>query len=163
MRAVGNGKGMFTNIHGNVYNTPQWLFDTLNREFNFTWDLACDDDNSKCENFISKKKDSLKHPWHTLDGWLWLNPPYSPLRPWIEKAQLENSKGARIVVLCPPIITTRYFQNHLPSEIKFIVGRLPFILNGKEMKGNTNDSMLLIYDTKIRQPKITYVERESLR
>ena len=155
-------KEAFKNIHGNVFETPQWLFDSLNTEFNFTFDLACNDENAKCASYFTEKQNSLIKDWHKTDGWLWLNPPYSPLKPWIIKAQQENRKGAKIVVLCPPIITTRYFQNHLPSEIRFIVGRVPFLLNGVEMKSNTNDSCLLIYDDKVRQPRITYVERNTL-
>lgn len=156
-------KEIYRNIHGNIFSTPNWLFNYLNDEFKFTFDLAANKENAKCEKFFSEKDDSLTKNWTSLPhGWLWLNPPYSPLKPWIEKAQLENQKGAKIVVLCPPIITTRYFQNHLPSEIRFIVGRVPFLLNGIEMKSNTNDSCLLIYDTKVRQPKITYIERNDL-
>lgn len=156
-------KEAFKNIHGNVFETPEWLFNSLDAEFNFTFDLACNADNAKCEKFYTERDNSLAQNWHKLDGWLWLNPPYSPLKPWIVKAQEENKRGARIVVLCPPIISSRYFQEHLPSEIRFIVGRVPFILNGVEMKSNTNDSCLLIYDTKIRQPKISYVERDSYK
>lgn len=156
-------KEAFKNIHGNVFETPHWLFDALNKEFNFTFDLACNKQNAKCEQFYTEEENSLLKEWHKLNGWLWLNPPYSPLKPWIIKAQQENKKGARIVVLCPPIITSRYFQEYIPSEIRFIVGRVPFILNGKEMKSNTNDSCLLIYDDKVRQPKITYVERDFYR
>ena len=156
-------KEAFKNIHGNVFETPEWLFNALDREFDFRFDLACNEKNAKCQKFYTEKEDSLSQDWHKLEGWLWLNPPYSPLKPWIVKAQEENKKGAKIVVLCPPIISSRYFQEHLPSEIRFIVGRVPFILNGVEMKSNTNDSCLLIYDTKIRQPKIQYVERDSYR
>ena len=156
-------KEAFKTIHGNIFETPQWLFDSLNNEFNFTVDLACNKDNRKCPKGITEDKDSLKYPWHKLSGWLWLNPPYSPLKPWIQKAQIENQKGAKIVVLCPPVISTRYFQDHLPSEIRFIVGRVPFLLAGKEMKSNTNDSCLLIFDNKVRQPKITYIERNVIK
>ena len=156
-------KEAFKNIHGNVFETPQWLFDALHEEFNFTYDLACNDKNRKTTRGFTEDQDSLSKDWSKLNGWLWLNPPYSPLKPWIEKAQSENEKGAKIVVLCPPIITTRYFKQHLPSEIRFIVGRVPFLLNGVEMKSNTNDSCLLIYDTKIRQPRITYVDRDSFK
>lgn len=156
-------KEAFKNIHGNIFETPQWLFDSLNAEFDFKFDLACNEENAKTPNFFTEKHDSLKQDWHKIDGWLWLNPPYSPLKPWIVKAQQENSKGARIVLLCPPIITSRYFQNWLPSEIRFIVGRVPFLLDGKELKSNTNDSCLLIYDSKVRQPLITYVDRDHCR
>lgn len=154
-------KEAFKNIHGNIFETPDWLFKSLNTEFNFTFDLACNVENAKCAKFYTEIENSMTQDWSKLEGWLWLNPPYSPLKPWIVKAQEENKKGAKIVVLCPPILSSRYFQKHLPSEIRFIVGRVPFILDGVEMKSNTHDSCLLIYDTKIRQPKITYVERAS--
>jgi phage N-6-adenine-methyltransferase len=156
-------KEAFKNIHGNIFATPPWLFNSLDREFKFTHDLAALPANALCERYFTPEHDALAQDWHRLEGWLWLNPPYSPLKPWIRKAQAENDLGAKIVVLCPPIVTTRYFQEHLPSEIRFIVGRIPFALNGVEMKSNTNDSCLLIYDRKVRQPKITYVDRESLR
>lgn len=157
-------KEIFKSIHGNVYETPLSLFKNLNDEFNFIYDLACEANNAKCKKFLSSERvNSLKVNWSKLgEGWLWLNPPYSPLKPWIEKSQLENSRGAKIVVLCPPILSTRYFQKHLPSEIRFILGRVPYILDGVEMKANTHDSCLLIYDTKIRQPKITYIDRDIL-
>lgn len=156
-------KEAFKNIHGNVFETPQWLFNTLNNEFNFCFDLACNIRNAKCKNFFTEQHDSLKQNWHEISGWLWLNPPYSPLKPWIVKAQEENKLGAKVVVLCPPIISTRYFQEHLPSEIRFIVGRVPFLIDGIEMKSNTNDSCLLIYDQKVRQPKITYIDRDKFK
>jgi len=156
-------KKAFETIHGNEFETPQWLFDSLNKEFNFTFDLACSIYNTKCDQFYTKESDSLKKSWHELKGWLWLNPPYSPLKPWIIKAQQENKLGAKVVVLCPPIISTKYFASHLPSEIRFIIGRVPFIKDGVEMKQNTNDSCLLIYDTKIRQPRITYINRDELK
>jgi site-specific DNA-methyltransferase (adenine-specific) len=156
-------KEAFKTIHGNIFETPQWLFDSLSDEFNFTHDLACNAGNAKCEKHFTEADDSLKQDWHKLNGWLWLNPPYSPLKPWIKKTQIENSLGAKVVVLCPPVISTRYFSEWLPSEIRFIVGRIPFIKDGAEMKSNTNDSCLLIYDTKVRQPKITYVERDKFK
>ena len=157
-------KEAFKSIHGNIFETPQWLFDTLNKEFNFNWDLACNADNIKCPLYFAEEEmNSLNESWYKCEGWLWLNPPYSPLKPWIVKTQEENKKGARIVVLCPPILSTRYFSQWLPSEIRFIVGRVPFLKDGIEMRSNTNDSCLLIYDTAVRQPKVTYVDRESLR
>ena len=155
-------KEAFKNIHGNIFETPQRLFDSLNNEFNFTTDLACNYENKKCLQYYTEDQDSLTKDWHKLDGWLFLNPPYSPLKPWIQKAQRENKLGAKIDVLFTQIISIKYFQDHLPSEIRFILGRVPFILNGKEMRSNTHDSSLLIYDTKVRQPKITYIKRESL-
>ena len=156
-------KEAFKNIHGNIFETPPWMFETLNKEFDFKWDLACLKENMKCENGYTPDENSLQQDWHRLDGWLWCNPPYSPLKPWIVKAQEENKKGARIVMLCPPIVTTRYFSQWLPSELRFIVGRIPFLKDGIEMKSNTNDSCLLIYDNRVRQPNIVYCKRDEMR
>ncbi len=157
-------KEQFVTMHGNSYETPQWLFDGLNKEFNFTLDLACTEENKKCPHGLTfPEYDSLKMDWHKLtDGWMWLNPPYSPLKPWIQKAQQESRKGAKIVVLCPPHVSTRYFSEIPPAQIRFILGRVPFVLNGEEQKGNTSDSCLLIYGPPVK-PDIIYVERESLR
>ena len=158
-------KKQFHSIHGNIFTTPDWLFDSLNKEFDFQWDLACEKNNSKCNQMLnSEKYDSLKVDWHKLcDGWLWINPPYSPLKPWIVKAQQENKKGAKIVVLSPPILSTKYFSEWLPSEIRLIVGRVSFAKDGVEMKSNTGDSCLLVFDTKIRQPNIVYVKRDEIK
>lgn len=161
-------KVQFKTIHGNIFGTPQWLYDSLNKEFNFTTDLACTEENKKAPVGITEKDDSLRKDWHKIDGWLWLNPPYSPLKPWIQKAQKEFLLGAKIVMLVPPHITSRYFQEVLPSQIRFIVGRVPFWKDGVLMKGNTSDSCLLIYgEAETPKPpiktKIVYVERDSLK
>lgn len=156
-------KEAFVTIHGNEYVTPPELFNALNTEFQFTFDLACSKENMKTSGgYHAPEYNSLDQPWENHPGWLWCNPPYSPLKPWIKKAQDANKKGARIVMLVPPIISTRYFSEHLPTEIRFILGRVPFILNGKPMKSNTSDSCLLIYGEQVEQPRISYVERNSL-
>lgn len=156
-------KEQFKTIHGNIFETPSWLFEGLNSEFSFTHDLACNKENMKTKTgFSHPEYNSLEEEWHKVKGWLWLNPPYSPLKPWIQKAQEESLLGAKIVLLCPPITSTRYFSEVLPSEIRHILGRVPFILNGKEMKSNTSDSMILIYGPP-KVSKISYVERESFR
>ena len=161
-------KEVFKNIHGNEYCTPDALYNTLNEEFDFVCDLACTKDNLKCETgFQWPMWDSLASDWHLVgdgNGWLWCNPPYSPLKPWIQKAQMENKRGARIVMLVPPILSTRYFSEWLPTEIRFILGRVPFLLDGVPMKSNTSDSCLLIYDTpKVRKPlRIKYPDADLL-
>ena len=35
------------------WKTPQWLFDSLNSEFNFTLDVCADKGNSKCKEFLT--------------------------------------------------------------------------------------------------------------
>lgn len=145
-------------LSSNEFQTPDYIFEHFDKEFNFTWDLACTEANKKCDNGLY---DSLNEDWHKLDGWLWLNPPYSPLKLWVEKAQLEASKGAKICMLIPPILSTKYFSQYTPSEIRFILGRIPFIgADGIPMKGNSHDSCLVVYGNPV-QPKVSYIKVEK--
>lgn len=147
-------------LSSNEFETPQHIFDYLNEEFDFQWDLACRKSNTKCINgLFVEEVNSLEEDWYKLsDGWLWCNPPYSPLRPWIEKAQQEFLKGAKIVMLVPPFLGSQYYSNVIPSEIRMIKGRIKFIgADGIPMKANTNDSCLLIFGPPVI-PKLTYID-----
>lgn len=55
------------------WTTPRILFDKLNQEFNFEWDLAASADNKLCKNFYTKENNGLEKDWN---GICWLNPPY---------------------------------------------------------------------------------------
>ena len=148
----------------NEFQTPLDMFEALNKEFNFEYDLACRESNKRVENGLCYPKvDSLKVDWHKLSkGWLWLNPPYSPLKPWVEKVQKEFLLGAKIVMLIPPILNTRYFAKVMPSELRMIVGRVAFVNpDGRPMKGNSHDSCLCIYGPPV-MPKVTYVNRDEI-
>lgn len=149
-------------LSSNEFSTPDDFFNALNKEFNFQADLACNEDNKKCEVGLY---DSLNANWELIDGWLWLNPPYSPLKPWVQKAQRSYLHGAKIVMLIPPILNTKYFSEVLPTEIRFVVGRLKFIGADKiPMKSNSHDSCLVIYDGRNRNDfvKTKWISRDTL-
>jgi phage N-6-adenine-methyltransferase len=100
----------------NCWQTPQWLFDQLNEEFNFGVDLCANFDNFKCSVFFT---DYLKNEFYiwgmSNEGYpnnhvelikestCFMNPPYSNPKPFIEKAW-EDSKHCKIVCLvkCDP-------------------------------------------------------------
>lgn len=147
-------------VSSNEFETPQAVYDHFDNEFSFEWDLACRKTNVKCNNgLFVEDVDSLTVDWHKLSkGWLWCNPPYSPLRPWIEKAQQEFLKGAKICMLVPPFLGSAYYSTVIPSEIRLIKGRIKFIgADGVPMKANTNDSCLLVFGPPVI-PKLTYIE-----
>lgn len=134
-------------LHGNEYETPKDLFDKLNNEFNFIHDVACNSSNIKCSSgFTYPEYDALNTDW-PLGGWLWLNPPYKPLRPWIEKTQEQVLRGCKVVMLIPPVtLGCQYFSKVLPREMRFVRGRVKFLINGEPMKSNTRDSVVYIYE-----------------
>lgn len=45
------------------WETPQWLFDELDREFNFNLDPCATDENHKCPIYITKETDGLSVEW----------------------------------------------------------------------------------------------------
>lgn len=45
------------------WETPQWLFDILNDEFNFTLDVCAVEATAKCERYFSPSEDGLSQEW----------------------------------------------------------------------------------------------------
>lgn len=146
----------------NDYETPSWVYNALEVVFNFKVDLAANQYNTKCPEFYSEEQDSLKQPWHHSSSWLWINPPYSPLKPWIEKCQKEADLGAKIVVLVPPVVCTRYFAKRPPEQLFFITGRISFCHTGIELKGNRDDSCLMIFNRAFK-PRVSWINHGDLQ
>jgi len=108
------------------WETPQNLYDLLDKEFNFTCDVAASPDNYKHPLYFHKGIDGLKQPW---EGICWCNPPYGrDISKWIEKAHTEAQNGVTTVMLIPARTDTRYFHDYIYGqyEIRFIKGRLKF-------------------------------------
>lgn len=109
------------------WETPQNLFDELNREFNFDLDVCATSDNHKCPVYFTKEDNGLSKNWGGYR--VWLNPPYSEIDKWVEKAYRETRNDNTVVVMLIPSRTdTRYFHNYIyqRTEIRFIKGRLHF-------------------------------------
>lgn len=112
------------------WETLQLLFDELNDNYNFNWDLASSDANAKCVNHFTVGDDSLSQDWSVLEGNLWLNPPYGrDLKHWVKKAY-ESSlhRSGLLVMLIPSRTDTSYWHDYIfdKAQIKFIRGRLKF-------------------------------------
>ena len=62
--------------------TPQYFFDELNKEFNFTLDPCADKKNAKCKKFFTKKEDGLMQSWD--NEIVFCNPPYGRgIKDWV--------------------------------------------------------------------------------
>jgi phage N-6-adenine-methyltransferase len=110
-----------------TWETPQWLFNKLDKEFNFTLDVCALPETAKCKNYYTPQIDGLKQDWE--DNICWMNPPYGrEVGVWIEKAYNESLKGATVVCLIPSRTDTKYWHDYCmkASEIRFIKGRLKF-------------------------------------
>lgn len=97
--------------------TPPELFDPLNERFRFTIDVAASSANTKLPRFYSTEDDGLARSW--ANERVWCNPPYSDIRPWVEKAWLE---WRRIEVDDIDALGAAYL---VPSSPELIVMLLP--------------------------------------
>lgn len=123
------------------WQTPQWLYDQLNDEFNFDFD--------PCP--IHADFDGLTIPWGRSN---FINPPYNRVdKPkFIKKAYEEWLQGKTCVLLIPAATGTKQFHELiLPhAEVRFLRGRVAFVSpdmprNAKATKKGKHDSMIVIF------------------
>ncbi|WP_421220324.1 phage N-6-adenine-methyltransferase [Aeromonas enteropelogenes] len=144
--------------------TPLYLFRALDLEFNFSLDAAALPETALCEKYLTPDIDALSVDWGDFiipsvrSPWVWLNPPYSDIGPWVEKAIEQQGRGIGTVMLVPQDTSTEWYPGDRASEVRHITGyhdengkwhngRLSFInkATGKEMKGNPKGSTLIIF------------------
>ena len=59
----------------------------LHERYRFTIDVAASDHNAKLPRYYTRADDGLAQSW--AGERVWCNPPYSVIRPWVEKAWAE--------------------------------------------------------------------------
>ncbi len=111
------------------WETPQALFDQLDREFHFTLDVCALEENAKCKKFYSPAQDGLSQPWV---GTCWCNPPYGRhVGEWVSKAAQSAAEGETVVMLLPVRTDTVWFHTYIYGkpgiEVRFLKGRLKFV------------------------------------
>jgi phage N-6-adenine-methyltransferase len=158
-------QGSTTNpAYRDMTQTPRWLYEALNAEFNFCLDAAALPETALHSNYLTPDIDALSVSWgyyipaDVRNPFVWLNPPYSDIGPWIKKCLKEKECGIGSVVLIPEDSSANWWPGDDCSEIrrivgyynekgKFCSGRIHFINaeTGEEMKGNPKGSNLLIF------------------
>lgn len=107
------------------WETPQELFDVLDREFAFTLDVCATPKNAKCDQFFTQEDDGLSKTW---TGVCWMNPPYGrKIERWVQKAFASAVEGATVVALVPARVDTGWWWDYCRyAEVRFMRGRLSF-------------------------------------
>lgn len=91
------------------YGTPDDLLTAIKMRLcieGFGLDIAASPENAVCKPFYTEEMNALSEgrPWRSLDPelpWSWLNPPYTNIYPWAEKAAKQAQCGAQIIMLVP--------------------------------------------------------------
>lgn len=116
------------------WQTPQWLFDLLNREFHFQVDAAATKENAKLPIYFEDLDavPTTDFSWYWKGAWerFFLNPPYSAgnIDKFMAKALEESQKGA-IVVCLVPVSGDKWWIDYAlkAQEIRYIRGRVKFV------------------------------------
>lgn len=85
--------------------TPTRYFAPWHREFRFTLDVAATAESTKASHFFDIGMNGLEQNW--AGHRCWMNPPYSDIAPWAEKALLESQTNGALVVGLLPAWTDR--------------------------------------------------------
>jgi phage N-6-adenine-methyltransferase len=140
------------------WQTPGWLFDKLNGEFHFELDAAATWENKKCKFAFNKfEADALLSDWLYVADCFWLNPPYSKIAAFMQKAYEESLKGATVVCLIPARTDTRYWHEYCmkASEARFIKQRVKFTNPAAppdlKLSSATFPSAVIIFDERMRR------------
>jgi phage N-6-adenine-methyltransferase len=111
-------------------------FAPLLERFRFTIDAAASPANAMLERYWTKDQDALSRSW--AGERVWCNPPYSDIRPWVEKAHREFGHEIRpelVVMLLPANRTEqRWWQDLVEPardlrrliRVEFLPGRMRF-------------------------------------
>ena len=146
-----------------LWQTPIQIFSALNREFNFTYDVAASEHNALCDDYLDEHDDALVSAWGQVN---WCNPPYSDISPWVSKAAEEQDNGNTTVMLVPSDTSVAWFKNAYAScnEIRFISGRISFINAETQnpVSGNNKGSVIFIWRGRSKSPlSVSLVDRSD--
>jgi site-specific DNA-methyltransferase (adenine-specific) len=137
------------------WTTPQWLFDKLNTNYNFTLDAAATQTTSKCSKFYTIEDDGLSQEW--TDEVVFCNPPYSKCFEWIKKGyeEVKAGRAQKVIMLVPARVDTKWFHSfcidsNYVSEICFFKGRLKF---GNQKNSAPFPSMFVVFEKNNTQTK----------
>lgn len=119
------------------WQTPKYLYDQLNDEFDFDFD--------PCP--LNSTFDGLQCDWGKRN---FVNPPYSNIKAFLEKSKQEIEKGNAdlCVFLVFSNTDTKWFHDYCyhKAELRFIKGRVKFLNeDGQKLENAMRPSMIVIF------------------
>lgn len=141
------------------WSTPSNIFIALNQQYGFTLDPAASKENHKCPKFYDKSDDGLSKSWK--DERVFLNPPYSETKKWIEKCLQEKDNAQIIVLLIAARTDTQAFHNLLSQSTKLVLirGRLKF--NNSKNSAPFPSCIVVLENNKQGLPQISLMSNKA--
>lgn len=120
------------------WRTPTWLYDELNKEFNFDIDVFASAENAKCKFFYDKEQNAFTRSWSaqtniedasTRRKSAFANPPFNECKQAVLKALEERSKLLHTVMLLPYRAGSRWFYENVHGPL--FTDNNPLVVEGK--------------------------------
>ena len=135
------------------WSTPWWLFEPLDKKYNFSIDAAANSKNAKLPNYFTEEQNALEINWHKtavasgLAPRFWINPPYSRklILPFMEKIIEEWNKGCFIVALVKTDSSTIWWHKCAMKANQMIFLKKRVMFQGAS-NGANFPSTLLVYN-----------------
>jgi DNA N-6-adenine-methyltransferase (Dam) len=128
------GKLFDQEVTSNDYYTPKWIFEAMDLEFDL--DVAAPAGGIPwipAKMYYSQMWDGLSQDWV---GRVWMNPPFSNPRPWVEKFK-QHANGVALL----PFAKSKWMNEFWPSVDA--VTLLPSSLKFHDPKGSNGSIMYL--------------------
>ena len=129
------------------WSTPEYVYDYLNKYYKFDFD--------PCP--LRSTFDGLIIDWGKSN---FVNPPYSNIKDFVDKAIAQNKKGKTVVMLIPARTDTLNFLKLYEHgcNFEFIVGRLAF-----SDRGTATFPSVIVELIGDGINRITYIKRDDMK
>lgn len=162
-------------LHKDYWATPQKMVDGLFAYVELKGivpkglprlDVCASELNKKCERFISEEQDTLATQWGE-NNLCWLNPPYSDVQPFLNKAVAEAANGNYTVALLKNDCSTKWFHFAAKNAIAvayIMLGRIGFVsaMTGESVGGNNFSSVAFVFGPGRKGLRSLYVTKQKL-
>ena len=131
-----NGSG--NNIERDEWETPQWLFERLNKQYNFTLDCCANEKNTKCKHW----NDAFEEEGVFLVDVCWMNPPFSKAKEMFNHFFKVVDKGVAIY-RCDNMETSIWQDIIFPNASWILIPNKRIAYEGMEGNGSRFPSALI--------------------
>ncbi len=126
------------------WQTPQWLFNIINAQYDFTFDCCAEENNSKCETYSENFLDDFSIANVTS----WMNPPFSKAEAMFDHF-FETIKRGVCIYRCDNM-ETKIWQDIILKHATWVFipkGRISY--EGKIGKGSRFPSALIGFNVDV--------------
>ncbi|ABM25346.1 DNA N-6-adenine-methyltransferase [Shewanella sp. W3-18-1] len=169
------------------YRTPRAVYDFYDHQYHFVLDAAASDINARSPRYITEQQNTHETNWfHAAFGapsdalgethpeartghYVWMNPPYSNIGPFVETVIKWQAKGLGCVMLVMMDQSVGWFKRAVEhcQEVHLVIGgRLSFVdpVTEKPANGNNKGSMFLVFHPFGRpcDPRYRHIDRDEM-